>query len=305
MMASPGQVDRNIENIYDISMDCFFVSDLHGDINRYEKLFDSIETDKPDAVFIGGDILPNLSYYRPTVDSGHGDFINDFLVRRLRDTKKLLGDSYPNIFVILGNDDGRFEEAAVLDAAANGIWNYCHFRRMKTGPYQIYGYSYVPPTPFRLKDWERYDVSRFSDPGCIPIEDGDFSHPVSESEMLYGTIKNDLEILAGKDSMENAIFLFHTPPYRTNLDRAALDNKKIDHVPLDVHVGSIAVKRFIEERQPLLTLHGHVHESARITGFWKERIGRTHLFSAAHDGEELALVRFNTAEPQNAVRELR
>ena len=43
---------------------------------------------------------------------------------------------------------------------------------------------------------------------------------------------------------------------------------------LDVHVGSIAVKRFIEERQPLLTLHGHVHEAARLTGEWKIRIGR-------------------------------
>jgi len=35
-------------------------------------------------------------------------------------------------------------------------------------------------------------------------------------------------------------------------------------------VGSIAVRRFIEERQPLLTLHGHIHESARLTGDWRE-----------------------------------
>ena len=38
--------------------------------------------------------------------------------------------------------------------------------------------------------------------------------------------------------------------------------------------GSIAIERFIEDRQPLLTLHGHVHESARLTGSWQEKIGR-------------------------------
>jgi hypothetical protein len=44
-----------------------------------------------------------------------------------------------------------------------------------------------------------------------------------------------------------------------------------DHVPLDVHVGSVAVRRFIEDRRPLLTLHGHIPESALLTGSWRER----------------------------------
>jgi Icc-related predicted phosphoesterase len=78
----------------------------------------------------------------------------------------------------------------------------------------------------------------------------------------------------------------------------------IDGVPLDVHVGSIAVRRLIESRQPLLTLHGHVHESARLTGSWRDTVGRTHMFSAAHDGPELALVRFDLADLDGATREL-
>jgi Icc-related predicted phosphoesterase len=98
--------------------------------------------------------------------------------------------------------------------------------------------------------------------------------------------------------------LFHAPPYRTDLDRAALDGHTFEHVPLDVHIGSIAIRRFIEERQPLVTLHGHVHESARITGSWRQRIGRTWCFSAAHDGPELALVRFDLEDPGAATREL-
>ncbi|MBI2071801.1 MAG: hypothetical protein HYT81_01985, partial [Gemmatimonadetes bacterium] len=94
------------------------------------------------------------------------------------------------------------------------------------------------------------------------------------------------------------------PPFDTALDRAGLDSRSVDHVPLDVHVGSIAVRQFIETRQPPVSLHGHVHESARLTGRWSERIGRTHAFSAAHDGPELALVRFDPDNLERASREL-
>jgi len=73
-------------------------------------------------------------------------------------------------------------------------------------------------------------------------------------------------------------------------------------VPMDAHVGSIAVRRFIEARQPLLTLHGHVHESSRLTGCWRERIGGSHCFSAAWDGPELALVAFDLEELEAAER---
>ena len=78
----------------------------------------------------------------------------------------------------------------------------------------------------------------------------------------------------------------------------------VDHAPVDAHVGSIAIKRFIEKKQPFLTLHGHVHETVRLTGEWKERRGKTFSFSAAHDGDELAVIRFDTNDLENASREI-
>jgi len=78
----------------------------------------------------------------------------------------------------------------------------------------------------------------------------------------------------------------------------------IDHAPMDVHVGSIAIQRFIKRKQPLITLHGHIHESSRITGSWMDREGGTFMFSAAHDGPELALIRFDPDDPESATREL-
>jgi uncharacterized protein len=262
--------------------------------------------EQPAGIFLGGDLLPSpfTALTAMPLEISHKDFINDFLVKELSKVKEILGESYPGIFVILGNDDGRMEEAALLDAAAQGIWTYCHNRCLQWKEFTVYGYAYIPPTPFRLKDWERFDVSRYVDPGCTAPEEGIQSRPVTEYELKFRTIAEDLEELAGNSNLEKAIFLFHAPPYKSKLDRAALDGKMIDYVPLDVHVGSIAIQRFIQERQPLMTLHGHVHESTRLTGSWREQFNRTESINAAHDGPELALVRFNPRCPGSATREL-
>jgi Icc-related predicted phosphoesterase len=281
---------------------CLFVSDLHGNLGLYEKLLDAVATEMPEAVFLGGDILPSDLRTMRSIDFTHEDFINGFLVKEFSKLKRELKKAYPRMFIILGNDDGRFAEASILAASTSGIWTYAHGRRIYFKRWSVYGYSYVPPTPFLLKDWERYDVSRYVAPGVVSPEEGNRSFPISEYESKYSTIKEDLELLVDNDFLGNAVFLFHSPPYETNLDRAALDGKKIDHAPLDVHVGSIAIRRFIEKKQPLLTLHGHVHESARITGSWKDKIGRTYSFSAAHDGDELALIRFELEDLGAAIR---
>jgi Icc-related predicted phosphoesterase len=282
---------------------CFFVSDLHGDHRKYRKLLEAVTDELPQMIFIGGDILPGGSFVS-ALDFTHEDFLAEFLAPGLRDLRERIGGAYPQIFVILGNDDGRFAEQSILDMAVRGHWHYVHNRRLRVRSFSVYGYCYVPPSPYQLKDWERYDVSRYVDPGCVPPEEGIQTIPVSEEELKYSTIQNDLERLAGEDDLDNAVFLFHSPPYQTNLDRAALDEVKVDHVPLDVHVGSIAIKRFIESRQPLLTLHGHIHESTRLTGIWKERCGRTWMFNAAHDGPELVLIRFSPMDLAGASREL-
>jgi Icc-related predicted phosphoesterase len=285
-------------------LNCIFVSDIHGLSERYFKLFKLIEAEKPDAVFMGGDILPSGMFMNYETHDIDGDFIDDFLLVKFAALKALLEDAYPRVFIILGNDDGRNREMDFINGTEAGIWEYIHLKKAELGKYKIYGYSYVPPTPFQLKDWERYDISRYVDPGCISPEEGKYTVAVTEREKRYSTIKDDLDKYAEEDNLDNAIMLFHTPPYQTKLDRANLDGKMFDHVPLDVHVGSIALRRFIEARQPLLTLHGHIHESAKMTGSWRDRIDRTHMFSAAHNGRELAVVRFDPENLKNAVREI-
>lgn len=283
---------------------CFFVTDLHGHPERYERLWRAIDVLTPSVVFLGGDLLPSGLLGAISLDPAHRDFVSDYLMPGFEKLRAQLGTRYPKVFLILGNDDGRFEESAFLDVATTGLWTYAHNRRCKFLQYEIYGYAYVPPTPFMLKDWERYDVSRYVPPGCVSPESGQRSISRPANEIRYSTIQKDLASLTGDRSLEQAVFLFHSPPYETNLDRVANDGKMIDYVPLDLHVGSIAIRRFIEQREPLLTLHGHIHESARLMGSWQDRIGRTHIFGAAHDGPELSLVQFDLADLSSAKREL-
>jgi Icc-related predicted phosphoesterase len=278
---------------------CLFVSDLHGRSARYQALIDAVEAEAPAAVFVGGDLLAHAAH------RGAADSLDQLFLSPLERLRARMARAFPPVFVIMGNDDPRSEEGALLSADARGLILYAHGRSVPLGPFRVYGYACVPPTPFGLKDWERYDVSRYVDPGCVPPEQGWHSVPADTRERRPPTIKDDLERLVEAAPLDRAVLLFHTPPYRTSLDRAALDGVRVDGVPLDVHVGSIAVRRLIEVRQPLLTLHGHIHESARLTGAWQDRIGRTVLLSAAHDGPELALIRFDLERPAEAIRELR
>jgi Icc-related predicted phosphoesterase len=73
--------------------------------------------------------------------------------------------------------------------------------------------------------------------------------------------------------MERAIFNFHAPPYGTGLDEApALDDtlRPIHGGAVMKPVGSTAVRDAILTHQPMLSLHGHIHESRGV-----KRTGRT------------------------------
>lgn len=276
---------------------CFFVSDIHGSIGRYTTLFKHIQQEKPDAVFIGGDLFS----FRLFKEQDPDEFMELNLFQKIAHVRQQT-EKHIRFFVILGNDDPRKYEHLFQEADSNGLFEYVHEKTVLFNDLSVTGYSYVPPTPFQLKDWERYDVSTYVDLGSVSPEKGFRTMDVDLDIIKNSTISQDLDELSKDIRMDRSIFLFHSPPYDTNLDRAALDGKMIDHAPLDVHIGSIAIKRFIEHKQPFLTLHGHVHESTRLTGQWKQHIGKTISFNAAYDEADLVLIDFDTDHLNDAKR---
>jgi Icc-related predicted phosphoesterase len=75
------------------------------------------------------------------------------------------------------------------------------------------------------------------------------------------------ELAAKVKNIEQAVFNLHVPPYGTNLDQAPeLDETLTPKLSLGGgfkigSVGSLSVRSAIERYQPLVSLHGHIHES--------------------------------------------
>jgi len=143
-----------------------------------------------------------------------------------------------------GNDD----EAFVGDAidAAQLVQNHDE-RVLGLAGYRMVGYGWSNRTP--------WDTPR---------------------EKPEEAIENDLRrVMSQAGDPSRVILNAHVPPYDTGLDLAPELRDDFTMVtraghPNMVPVGSIAVRRIIEDFQPLLALSGHIHESRGTT-----RIGRT------------------------------
>ncbi len=271
---------------------CYFVSDLHGNKLRYELLIQEIVRNKPSFLFLGGDLLPHVRFSDKQKDSEVNPFINDFLIPLFKNMQRQLGCNYPEVYLILGNDDYKADIPGFIEGMKSDLWKFLDNSSLKFGPYNIYGYSYVPPTPFKLKDWEKYDIDKTVPAGSIGPDKG-FISVISNPDDI-SLIIDDLYSLANDGQMDKAIFMIHTPPF----------NSLLDQIQGGVSIGSKAVAKFIEEKQPYITLHGHAHESSTLTGNWRQQFGRTYSFSAAYEGKGLSLVIFQIDNPQIAERKI-
>jgi uncharacterized protein len=167
-----------------------------------------------------------------------------------------LRDSDVRCFLMPGNDDPPGIDEAVARAARV---EPCDERLVEFDGYEMLSLGYSNLTPFHspreLTEDELYRrVARLAEQLCQPAR---------------------------------AIFNLHVPPYDSGLDTAAELDEDLSVVtigaePKLIPVGSTAVRELIEHYQPLLALHGHIHESPGAT-----RIGRTLCInpgSAYHTG---------------------
>lgn len=83
--------------------------------------------------------------------------------------------------------------------------------------------------------------------------------------------ENEIErILVSFKGIRNLVLVTHSPPHNTRLDE----------VLWRMHVGSVAIRKFIEEEKPILTICGHVHEKAGL----EEKIGETKALNPGGSG---------------------
>lgn len=153
-----------------------------------------------------------------------------------------LKDTSYKVYMAPGNDDYFEIDKIIEDSSA--IVN-CNNKNVMLGDHEMVTFCYANPTPWNT-----------------PRE-----KPDEELEPM-------LEELVGKvQDKSNAIFNFHAPPFGFGLDLAPeLDENLTQAADRKIHVGSKAVAKMIEKYQPLLGLHGHIHESRGVQKIHKTTI---------------------------------
>jgi len=140
-------------------------------------------------------------------------------------------------YISPGNDD-RFEMDYILQDSEHVINPENRVVEIPGG-YEMITLGYANPTPWKS-----------------PRE-------VSE-ERLLEMIEHLASLLK---KPETSIFNLHVPPFGTELDKAPAVNSQLEYEKAGlgmvkiINAGSRAVKSSIEKYQPLLGLHGHIHES--------------------------------------------
>lgn len=240
-----------------------FVTDLHGDRWKYQRALSLARERRIRLILNGGDLFPHGRMYED-----QARFLREFLGPYLAACREE-GIRY---LTITGNDDLRahdplLDEICGRHPAAENLSG----RRVRVGPYDFIGMNLVTDFPFRLKDRARRDSA--GAPLSPRTPSGIFSTPEGWEEIpdwpararTLPTIEDELAALPRPPDPSRAVYVIHGPPSGLGLDV----------VRGGAAVGSDATRRFIERVQPLLTLHGHIHESPEESGAWMGRIGRT------------------------------
>ncbi len=145
-----------------------------------------------------------------------------------------LGDLGTRCLIMPGNDDELFT-GAILDEAEYVVNPDCRVTEM--GPFQVLSVGYSNVTPW--------------------------NSPREMSEEALDELIQGIEVEL--DASRPLVLNLHVPPYDSSLDYAPLLREDLSIVggsnPQMVPVGSHAVRSAIERLQPVLSLHGHIHES--------------------------------------------
>jgi Icc-related predicted phosphoesterase len=120
----------------------------------------------------------------------------------------------------------------------------------------------------RVLDFPEFQILGFGPSNVTPWH--------TQRELDEDEIARRLDALAtGVDPAKPLVVVTHVPPYGSRLDVAPRLRPDLSVVieggePVMVPVGSTAVRDFLAKTQPMLSLHGHIHESRGAV-----RVGRT------------------------------
>ncbi len=258
----------------------FFATDIHGSDRCFRKFLNAAKFYGVDAIVLGGDITGKMIV--PVVEEGAGRYYAQLFGRKrivdadgLAGLNKFIADAgfYPHPMTV--------EEINVLRQDPAGVSDL--FRKLISAT---------------MTEWIELAEERLAGSGiqCLiapgnddpPFIDGVLGSSSSVVnpdgrvvELPGGELdEDDLAAVIDAEAAKladpaRAVFNLHVPPKDTPIDQAVALDKEFRPVmkggsPYITGVGSSAVRGAIARYQPMLSLHGHIHESRG-----EARIGKT------------------------------
>ena len=275
-----------------------YAADIHGSERCFRKWLNATRIVKPDVLIFGGDLMGKILH--PILRrNGHweaevfGQTLTIETDAELQTLKNRLHNA-GRYQVIVSPDEKAAMDAspelvhrAFLDAARGVATNWLELADERLRESGIRGYLMLGNDDFPELESVFGQSEMVTDaeqgvaelPGGFQLVSLGYSNRTpwdSPRELDEPDLGQRIEALAAQvRDPARAIFNFHVPPIDTQIDIAAeLD----DHLaPVVIggqvqtkSVGSTAVRDTLERHQPVLSLHGHIHESPGVA-----RIGRT------------------------------
>ncbi len=259
-------------------------SDIHQSSDNWPLLVKAVQEEKPDFVIIAGDLFPK----------DDGILAQVKYLPAIREYAFEIKDAGSELILILGNDDNQLLIPEMEKGDAEGLWHYVADRVKEVKGYEFCGCPWVKDFPFGYKYWvapetaEDLSISAFQLDNPLII-DADNNLQVVDDLQSYLAEKKPIaeslnETASQVKNISESIWLIHGPPANMELDVCGSGDK----------VGSLAVYNFLRESQPLLSVHGHIHEAPEHNGYKLfHKLGQTVCLQAGQLEGDIYYVTFD------------
>ena len=276
-------------------MRIFFATDIHGSEVCWRKFLNSAAFYKADMVVLGGDVtgkamVPIVAHPGHWQVTLRGETLRletkeelDTIVARIRNSgfypAIVSQDELSHMSGSEGAVDQRFSQEMIssldrwldmADGKLRGGQIPCILNGGNDDIFEI-------DTIIESSPWVSFGEGKLLDLDGFSLVSMGWTNPTpwdTYREAPEPELTAKIEAVAALvPDMGRAIFNFHAPPYGTGLDEApALDEtlRPIHGGAVMKAVGSTAVRDAILKHQPMLSVHGHIHESRGV-----KRMGRT------------------------------
>ena len=281
----------------------FYATDVHGSERTWKKFLNAAKFYDADLLVMGGDVMGKLAIPVINDNKGHRATIHGRVERaeteaEVADIESRIGDL--GFYNVRMDEDEYRATRADPDAVERLFvrlaterlqrWIDLAESRLAGTGVKVYATGGNDDVTEVMATMDRTDTQAFvaCEDRAVPIDDDHvmvsmpyvnptpWKTPREASEL---ELAEKIEAVAGSfGDHRQVIFNFHAPPKDSTLDTCAMLDASTDPPsqvvrggqPVLYGAGSTAIREAIERYQPLLGLHGHIHESQAAA-----RIGRT------------------------------